>query len=423
MNNRFKLLLILLALLVKPEPGFGQQPPASTLELLVATAQQAQVAHDYAAAEKAYKQAVRIEPSMPELWANLGLMQQETGNIASAIPSFQQANRLNPSLYVPDLFLGIDFVSTGKAQQAIPFLIKAEKINKTDLQTPLALGRAYYAVGKFSPAAQEFTRAIALDPKLGAAWFSLGIARLNQVEMDARKMTVESKGSPFAGALFAESLDKQGRFNEAATLYRSLMTAQPQPPCLHSELGFALLRHRDAEGAEKEFAAERASHPGCGLALVGQARMAIDNGESEEAVKLLQELWERDQGFFVSNAPNLMEGLSNDAASTFVAYFSQQTTGAITALLVSRTRLWPPRRLQLTDAPPKSITRTGSSGSARSGSVRSLLRGTPKHSDCLLPARSSPETTRAPSARQPHLKRCSRIPPKLFTGRFRPTNG
>lgn len=326
MNNRFKLLLILLALLVKPEPGFGQQPPASTLELLVATAQQAQVAHDYAAAEKAYKQAVRIEPSMPELWANLGLMQQETGNIASAIPSFQQANRLNPSLYVPDLFLGIDFVSTGKAQQAIPFLIKAEKINKTDLQTPLALGRAYYAVGKFSPAAQEFTRAIALDPKLGAAWFSLGIARLNQVEMDARKMTVESKGSPFAGALFAESLDKQGRFNEAATLYRSLMTAQPQPPCLHSELGFALLRHRDAEGAEKEFAAERASHPGCGLALVGQARMAIDNGESEEAVKLLQELWERDQGFFVSNAPNLMEGLSNDAASTFVAYFSQQTT-------------------------------------------------------------------------------------------------
>ncbi len=119
---------------------------------------------------------------MPELWANLGLMQQEAGDIASAVPSFQQANHLNPSLYVPNLFLGNDYVRTGKAPEAIPFLTKAEKTNKTDPQAPLALGRAYYAMGKFSTAAQEFERAVALDPKLGAAWFALGIARLNQVE-------------------------------------------------------------------------------------------------------------------------------------------------------------------------------------------------------------------------------------------------
>jgi hypothetical protein len=51
-NNCFKLLPILLALLVKPVPGLGQQPAAPTLESLVAAAQQAQAAHDYAAAEK-----------------------------------------------------------------------------------------------------------------------------------------------------------------------------------------------------------------------------------------------------------------------------------------------------------------------------------------------------------------------------------
>jgi tetratricopeptide (TPR) repeat protein len=324
-NNCFKLVfVILLTLLVKPLPGRGQQAPAPTLESLVAVAQQAQATQDYAAAEKAYKQAVRIDPSMPELWANLGLMQQEAGDIASAIPSFQQANHLNPSLYVPNLFLGNDYLRTGKAQEAIPFLTKAERINKTDPQAPYALGRAYYATGKFSAAAPAFSRATALDPKLNAAWYALGIARLNQVEIDARKMSVENKSSPFAGALYAESLEKQARFNEAATLYRSLLDSHPQPPCLRSALGIALLRHRDPEGAAAEFAAERAAHPECGVALLGQSRIAIDHGDNEQAVKLLQELWGRDHHFFVSNAPSLTEGLSNDAASTFVAYFSQQ---------------------------------------------------------------------------------------------------
>jgi tetratricopeptide (TPR) repeat protein len=325
-NNCFKLLVILLALLVRPIPGLGQQQPAPTFESLVAAAQRAQAAHDYAAAEKAYMQAVRIEPNMPELWANLGLMQQEVGDIASAIPSFQQANRLNPSLYVPNLFLGIDDVRLRKAPEAIPFLAKAEKIDKTDPQAPLALGRAWFAMGKFSAAAQELERATTLDPQLGDAWFALGIARLNQVEADARKMSVEAKDSPFAGALYAESLEKQARFNEAATIYRSLLASQPQPPCLHSALGFALLRHRDQAGAAAEFAAERVAHPECGLALLGQARIAIDGGDNEQAVKLLQELWERDHGFFVSNAGVLLEGLSSDAASAAEGYFSQPAT-------------------------------------------------------------------------------------------------
>ncbi len=320
------MLLILLALLAKPQPGFGRQQPDTKLESLVAAAQQAQAAGDYAAAANGLQQAVRIEPTMPELWANLGLMQQNAGDIPAAMHSLQQANHLNPSLFVPNLFLGIDELRMHKAQEAIPFLTKAEKLNRADSQAPLALGRAWFATGKFSAAARELERATALDPKLGDAWFALGIARLNQVEVDARTMSLEAKDSPFAGALYAQSLEKQARFSEAASLYRSLLTSQPQPPCLHAELGFALLRHHDLAGATAEFTAERAAHPECGLALLGQARMAIDSGNSEMAAKLLQELWSRDHGFVVSHAANLLEGMPSDAAEAAGRYFSRQST-------------------------------------------------------------------------------------------------
>ena len=324
MNNCFKSLLVVL--LASPISGAGQQGSASRLESLVATAQQAQAAHDYGAAENAYRQAVRIEPQMPELWANLGLMEQQAGNIPAAVKSFLYANHLNPSLYVPNLFLGIDDLRIHKAQDAIPFLTKAEKINKADPQAPLALGRAYFATGKFTVAAREFERATTLDPRLTDAWFALGIARLNQVEADAREMSTEAKDSPFAGALYAESLEKQARFGEAATLYRSLLATRPQPPCIHSELGFALLRHRDADSAATEFAAERTTHPECGLAMLGQARIAIDRGDKEQAVKLLKELWARDHGFVVSNVAFLVEGISSDSAANAAGYFSQQST-------------------------------------------------------------------------------------------------
>ena len=83
-----------------------QQSPE--LESLLAAAQQAQAANNYAAAAESYKQAVKFRPDMPELWANLGLMQHQTGDYTAAIGSFEKANRLKASLYVPNLFLGID---------------------------------------------------------------------------------------------------------------------------------------------------------------------------------------------------------------------------------------------------------------------------------------------------------------------------
>jgi tetratricopeptide (TPR) repeat protein len=306
------ILPVMLVMLVKSEFGFGQQRQVRDFDSIIVAAQRAQAAGDYASSARDYAEAASIRPELPELWANLGLMQQETGNIPSAIESFQKANHLNASLYVPNLFLGIDFAHDGKPLEAIPYLIKSEKTNKTDPQAPLALGRAYISARKYSAAVEELDRATTLDPKLGSAWLALGIARLDQVEVDARTMSEEGKQSPFSGTLYADSLFKQARFGEAASLYKSLLNSQPQPPCILSKMGFALLRDHDQPGAVSAFAAERAAHPECGMAFIGQARIAIETGDTGHAVVLLKELWARDQGFFEANAALLLAGLPND---------------------------------------------------------------------------------------------------------------
>jgi len=234
-------------LLVIPQLGVGQQDQSPQLASLLSAAQQAQAANDYAAAAADYKQAVKLQNDIPELWANLGLMQHETGDYAAAIQSFQEANRLKPSLYVPNLFLGIDYVHTGKAKDAIPLLLKAEKMNDADPLPSLTLGRAYSSLGEFSQAARELRHTVHLDAKQSSAWFALGIASLSQEEEDSRKMVKDDQDSSYAKALFAQSLVKQSRYKEAAGLYESVLASKDQPPCMRSELGFLYLKQRDED--------------------------------------------------------------------------------------------------------------------------------------------------------------------------------
>ena len=321
------MLLLLLA-----NPGVGQQQPASTLDPLLETAQKAQAVNDYATAANAYKQAVRLQPNMAELWANLGLMEQELGDTPQAVSSFQHANRLNPSLYVPNLFLGIDYVSVGKAKEAIPLLSKAEKANVSDAQPRLALGRAYAALGKYSLAVQAYKHVVDMNPKLSSTWFSLGIAYLDQMEVDSRKLSSKDQSSPYAKTLFAESLDKQSRYSEAAKIYMSVLDVKPQPPCLHSELGWSLLRQQRRAEAIAAFKADQETSSSCALAILGQARLAIDSNDGDEALKLISQLWARDRGFVTTQISTLAEGVATDHATNFRRALSEHREATPVAL-------------------------------------------------------------------------------------------
>ncbi len=321
---------ILLLFLLLAGRSFGQQDQSAELASLLAAAQQAQTANNFAAAAADYKKAVQLRPDIPELRANLGLMQHETGDYADAILSFQEALRLKPSLYVPNLFLGIDYVQTGKTKEAIPLLLKAEKMNAADALPSLTLGRAWSAMGDYDAASASYRRALHIDPKQSSAWFGLGIAQLDTVEADARKMTDDYAGSSYAKALFAESLVKQSRYKEAAGLYKSVVSLSDRPPCMGSETGWLALRQGDSSTAEVQFKTEREQHPECSLALLGEARLRINNDDYASALELLQELWKRDHGFMTANAPLLIDNIASGHTRNFLNYLAaQQSSGSI----------------------------------------------------------------------------------------------
>jgi tetratricopeptide (TPR) repeat protein len=313
--------LLLLLLLAIPASGLGQQDTAARYAAVVAAAQGAMSRNDFKAATEGYKQAVKMHPESAEMWANLGLMEHEGGDYAGAIKSFQQAIRLKPSLYVSNLFMGIDSMQTGTTSEAIKFLFRAERMNKTDPEAPLELGRAYSAAGNYPAAAREFTRATELDPKQSNAWLGEGMAYLDQVEEDARKLSTDGPHSSYAQALYAESMARQSRFIEATDGFKKAIAAQPQPPCLHAEFGFMYLKQQKLQDAETEFKRE---NPQCGIAALGEARLDVENGDYPGALALLRRLWEKDHGFIHTQTPLLVDGLSQPRTDGFLEFMAEE---------------------------------------------------------------------------------------------------
>src|SRR5258708_3994912 len=104
-----------------------------TVQSLLAEARVAQSRGDFAQAAEAYRKLTALEPTIPELWAKLGLMYRESGNHSETVKSLQQAARLNSSLFVPQLFLGLEYLQSNRPALALPYLESAVKLNPKDL--------------------------------------------------------------------------------------------------------------------------------------------------------------------------------------------------------------------------------------------------------------------------------------------------
>ncbi|MGB8028323.1 MAG: tetratricopeptide repeat protein [Terracidiphilus sp.] len=286
----------------------------------VQSARDAQRRGDFAAAASYYQSAAALRPNVPELWSNLGLMQNVTGNYKEAIMSFQKAERLKPGLYVPNLFLGIDYLHIQQPQQAIPFLEKAERLNPRDARTPLTLGRAYASLRDYAAAGSAYRRALDLDPTNSSAWFDFGIATLNEVEMGGRMLSGEAPHSAYARALYAESLGEQLRFKEAITELQAVLAVDPHFPCAHAQLGLFYLAEQQVANAAQEFAAEAQN---CGLAGLGQAELRIQAGDNVKAFSLLNALWKQDPGFLRANVASLVNNVPEDRKVSFSDFVAQ----------------------------------------------------------------------------------------------------
>lgn len=315
----FTLLCIAVPFTTSKENGTASaQDVEQTLQSLLAQAGAAQSSGNFAAAADSYRKATELNSSIPELWANLGLMDHEIGKSSEAIESFQRAIRLNPKLFVPQLFLGIEYLAAENPAAALPCLEAAERLNPGDLQSALSLGSAYEKLDRPDRAAEAYARATAIAPGNGNAWLDLGTAYLQQEETDARTMTSVYRQSAYVMLRAAETLADEGSLNAAEDWYKKVIASVSVPPCAHAEFGITLLRLKRVAEAETQFHLEAQTASHCGLAPLGIAIAAVAQGHPDMGVKALTALAAADQGSFSSALPLFQGALAPEQVRSLV---------------------------------------------------------------------------------------------------------
>jgi tetratricopeptide (TPR) repeat protein len=281
------------------------------VQSVLAEARGAEARGDFSQAAEAYRKAVALEPSVPELWANLGLMEHEAGKISEAMTSFQHAARLKPSLFVPQLFLGLEYLQSKKAEAALPYLENAVRLNPDDLQAVRSLGKAHALLGHSESATELYLKEVQLAPDRGDSWLDLGTTYLQQVENDARLMTLSYRDSAYVNLRAAEVLAEEGQLIDAANAHKMAIASPQTMPCMFAEYGITLLRQQNIGAAREQFNQEIRTGSHCGLAALGLAIAEAAQGNQETALSRLTSVATADPAFIRASLP-----LFRGAAST-----------------------------------------------------------------------------------------------------------
>lgn len=161
-----------------PVEKVGELPP-----LTKALNEKAAVAFskgDWASARKAYREMLEMDPKNALVWANLGAVEQQSGNLNKAMECFEKSVEHNAALPQSWVALGLLRMDAGDTYMAISAFSRAIHEDPEDPRAHNYLAIAAKNLGWADAAEAELQRALELKPDYGIAHFNLALMMMEQ---------------------------------------------------------------------------------------------------------------------------------------------------------------------------------------------------------------------------------------------------
>ncbi len=132
---------------------------------------------DCAPAARAFEEASRLAPPDYDLFVDWGLALDCSGNWQEAVAKLQQAFAIQPSAHIESQ-IGMVYAKKAKWDEALAALAKAEQLDPKFEMTYVYRGGVFESTGNKAAAAEQYRRALAINPLNPAAKEAL--ARVSQ---------------------------------------------------------------------------------------------------------------------------------------------------------------------------------------------------------------------------------------------------
>src|ERR1035438_1531080 len=200
------------------------------------TAQQAQQQGRLDDAVAEYKEVLRLQPRLPEVYANLGLVYYAHGEFENSAKAFESAEKLRPGMRGVSLWLGIDEVRLNHPAQGVTHLREAIRLDPKEKLAQSWLGTALWDAGQMDAALIQLRKAAAQFPDDPDLLFSLGEAYGKAAKQQSEQLLEDSAGTAISDRIYASTYAADRDWTKAVGHLRRAIQRDPNSVDAHLDL-------------------------------------------------------------------------------------------------------------------------------------------------------------------------------------------
>jgi tetratricopeptide (TPR) repeat protein len=277
--------------------------PVEDASAAIAKGEAAIDSKDYAAAEQALNQAVKLEPKNYRAWFDLGFVYTALNRDADAIAAYRNSVAADPTVFESNLNLGL-MLARINDPDAARYLRAATQLKPT-AKPEEGLYRAWISLGRVleptdpKEAIAAFRKASELKPNIAephylAAAFAEKSNDLATAEQEYKAAAERDPKSVEAVAGLTNIYLQTKRLPEAESALRKYLALDPQNAKAHLQLGRMLAAQKKNDDAQSEFETALRFSPSDAAAKRELAMLYVDNRQFAKAEPLFREALQKD---------------------------------------------------------------------------------------------------------------------------------
>jgi len=262
-----------------PLPVVVSQESNSKVQELFLAAQKDQQEGRLAAAADEYNAVLRLEPGLPEVYMNLGLVYYAQANFGQSERALARAAKIRPGMRGVSLWLGIDDVRLHRPAKATALLREAIRLDPTDRLAQSWLGTALWDGDQIDAALLQFGGAAALFPDDPDLLFARGEAYGKAATRQTEQLLEESSGTALSDVIYGTHYAEERDWTKAEGHLRRAIERDPHSVDARLELAKVFVEQADLAAAQEQLgqAMELAPRSAAALALSGELLLLMQH--------------------------------------------------------------------------------------------------------------------------------------------------